>query len=140
MTVTLVQYENLLYPKTDDDYLTLKKLGIPIASIDADFFPLLERGRKLHKINFTVLTFTQLESSMFEKASAEFPYEITLTNSALVLKTPRKIKEQKLEGFVGKLQRWYAKHSIILDIHHKRTAKTLKVTLTKRNTRKQKDE
>jgi hypothetical protein len=140
MIVNLVQHESTLYPKTDDDYQTLKGVGIPVTSIEADFMPLLERARKLHKLHFNVFSFADLESSMFEKASAEFPYEITLTNSALVLKAPRKIKEQKLDGFVQKLQRWYSKHSIVLDAQHKRTAKTVKLTLTKRSIRRTKDE
>lgn len=140
MIVNLVQHESTLYPKTDDDYQILKGVGIPLSSIEADFMSLLERVCKLHKLHFNIFSFSDLESSMFEKASAEFPYEITLSNSALILKAPRKVKEKKLDGFVQKLQRWYSKHSIVLDVQHKRTAKTIKLTLTKRNIRRSKDE
>lgn len=134
--VTFVKNGNILYPRTNDDYLTLRVCGIPVTDLHQDYWPLLERSRRLYGLNFHILLFKDLEDHMLEKAKSEFPYEITVSGSALTLKFPKKIKIQKLEDFVSKLRRWYAKHSFVLDEHQRRSAKSVRITLTKRNVRR----
>lgn len=133
VTVNLVKNKTTFYPKTDADYEVLKTdFKLPINSIDENFIPLLLKSSELYGLHFNIVEFSQLEDEMFDKLRAKWPFDLDFTKTSLVLKAPKNLSVTKLETVVSKLRVWYARHGLVLDVSSKKSSKSIKIVLTKR--------
>lgn len=134
VTVTLVKRGSVLYPKSDLDYKVLLGCKVPVYRITEDFVPTLVALGNKNNVTFTTLDFAELELKMFEKVQERWPFEAALTKTGLVFKAPKKLKRERFEKMLFAIRQWYSKHWIIVEFTEKKTAKSLKLYLSKRDT------
>jgi hypothetical protein len=128
--VTLVRNASVLYQLTEEDYLTLSGLGVPIRKIDLTYLPTLKVYA--NSLSFETVLLSDLEQKMLVNLLKKWPYDAAITDKAVILSFPRKTNEDLVEKCIGALRRWYREHFISLEQVTKRGGKNTRIVLTKK--------